>query len=386
MQRCFFIAICALFTACNPYERDIKHWEQLVEQAERIELSAPSAAHLLLDSVEYPVLMSKEWLADYSVSADYLADVSASDGYGTADWYTYNDDSDLDFFLYFLLIIVAILFIFFIICIVYLVNYEQKEFIKSKQERIKVLQDELTYYECVLKLCDEARELYQIKGGQLQLERQQIEEDKAQLDIQLKQKNKEYRRLKNALSKQLTEDIEDKLRFEEVSLQKELLEKMIHIKNMRFKQSSLKKENYELRRNMISEVEEVTRSGLMNYQIEINHINYLMLTKSRLYNKIKKQIKKHDMLETLTEREWTKIRRLLGLLYPTLPDLLDSHGFTPTEQLVCYLSFFELTEANEAALLGISLEEVKKTHTNIYKKLRGYKSKGNLLYYFLRMI
>ena len=155
---------------------------------------------------------------------------------------------------------------------------------------------------------------------------------------------------------------------------------------MRFKQSSLKKENYELRRNMISEVEEVTRSGLMNYQIEINHINYLMLTKSRLYNKIKKQIKKHDMLETLTERKWTKIRRLLGLLYPTLPDLLDSHGFTPMEQLVCYLSFFELTEANEAALLGISLEEVKKTHTNIYKKLRGYKSKGNLLYYFLRMI
>ena len=137
---------------------------------------------------------------------------------------------------------------------------------------------------------------------------------------------------------------------------------------------------------MISEVEEVTRSGLMNYQIEINHINYLMLTKNRLYNKIKKLIKKHDMLETLTEREWTKIRRLLGLLYPTLPDLLDRHGFTPTEQLVCYLSFFELTETNEAALLGISLEEVKKTHTNIYKKLRGYKSKGNLLYYFLRMI
>lgn len=92
------------------------------------------------------------------------------------------------------------------------------------------------------------------------------------------------------------------------------------------------------------------------------------------------------MLETLTEREWIKIRRLLGLLYPTLPDLLDRHGFTTTEQLVCYLSFFELTEANEAALLGISLEEVKKTHTNIYKKLRGYKSKGNLLYYFLRMI
>lgn len=74
MQRCFFIAICALFTACNPYERDIKHWEQLVEQAERIELSAPSAAHLLLDSVEYPVLMSKEWLVRYCQVAYRLAD------------------------------------------------------------------------------------------------------------------------------------------------------------------------------------------------------------------------------------------------------------------------------------------------------------------------
>ena len=135
MQRCFFIAICALFAACNPYERDIKHWEQLVEQAERIELSAPSAAYLLLDSVEYPVLMSKEWLADYSVSADYLADVSVSDGYGTAGWYTDNDDSDLDFFLYFLLIMVAILFIFFIIGIVYLVNYEQKVYHRCQYQK-----------------------------------------------------------------------------------------------------------------------------------------------------------------------------------------------------------------------------------------------------------
>ena len=74
MQRYFFIAICALFAACNPYERDIKHWEQLVEQAERIELSAPSAAYLLLDSVEYPVLMSKEWLVRYCQVACRLAD------------------------------------------------------------------------------------------------------------------------------------------------------------------------------------------------------------------------------------------------------------------------------------------------------------------------
>ena len=74
MQRCFFIAICALFAACNPYERDIKHWEQLVEQAERIELSAPSAAYLLLDSVEYPVLLSDEWLTRYCVLVCQLAD------------------------------------------------------------------------------------------------------------------------------------------------------------------------------------------------------------------------------------------------------------------------------------------------------------------------
>ena len=78
MQRCFFIAICALFAACNPYERDIKHWEQLVEQAERIELSAPSAAYLLLDSIKYPSLLSDKWVTRYCVLACRLADSIAT--------------------------------------------------------------------------------------------------------------------------------------------------------------------------------------------------------------------------------------------------------------------------------------------------------------------
>ena len=78
MQRYFFIAICALFAACNPYERDIKHWEQLVEQAEHIELSAPSAAYLLLDSIKYPSLLSDKWVMRYCVLACRLADSIAT--------------------------------------------------------------------------------------------------------------------------------------------------------------------------------------------------------------------------------------------------------------------------------------------------------------------
>ena len=78
MHRWLYIIIGIICTACNPNWKEIKQWEQLVEQAEQIERSAPSDAHALLDSVKYPSLLSDKWLTRYCVLACRLADSIAT--------------------------------------------------------------------------------------------------------------------------------------------------------------------------------------------------------------------------------------------------------------------------------------------------------------------
>ena len=78
MHRWLYIIIGIICTACNPNWKEIKQWEQLVEQAEQIERSAPSEAHALLDSVKYPSLLSDKWLTRYCVLACRLADSIAT--------------------------------------------------------------------------------------------------------------------------------------------------------------------------------------------------------------------------------------------------------------------------------------------------------------------
>ena len=78
MHRWLYIIIGIICTACNPNWKEIKQWEQLVEQAEQIERSAPSEAHALLDSIQYPMLLSDKWLTRYCVLACRLADSIAT--------------------------------------------------------------------------------------------------------------------------------------------------------------------------------------------------------------------------------------------------------------------------------------------------------------------
>ena len=78
MHRWLYIIIGIICTACNPNWKEIKQWEQLVEQAEQIERSAPSEAHALLDSVKYPSLLSDKWVTRYCVLACRLADSIAT--------------------------------------------------------------------------------------------------------------------------------------------------------------------------------------------------------------------------------------------------------------------------------------------------------------------
>ena len=66
-----FLLLSIYLVGCMPNKPEYKQW---VKQAEAAWPAAPSEARALLDSVQYPVLLSDEWLTRYCVLACQLAD------------------------------------------------------------------------------------------------------------------------------------------------------------------------------------------------------------------------------------------------------------------------------------------------------------------------
>lgn len=301
--------------------------------------------------------------------------------------YTYNPtDFFFDSWLYIFIILVMIMAIAFIIYMIYDTLKANKESTEENIERIKKLQKELTLYEYTLLLCVDASELYKIKRGQLTLEQQQIQEERAQLIHQLPQKKKEYRLLKETLSKQKVINDEEKLLLEAAELRKKLIESNIKIKNLELKKASINKENYETRRKIVDHIEITASAERDRCKSDLLLENSLLLYDSSFYKKLMKRVNKPEMTVPLTEKDWKQIQWMLYTYYPSLPNLFQEAGLLQEEQRSCYLLFFEIQPEKEEVLLDVSQETLQKMRQTIRQKLKVPATESSILTHLMRRV
>lgn len=87
-------------------------------------------------------------------------------------------------------------------------------------------------------------------------------------------------------------------------------------------------------------------------------LELLLLLKKRRYNKLK------------NEAHWLPLYAAINILYGDISDLLSPIGLTPQEMKVCYLTYIGLHNSEQAEILSLEANTIKKYKNRIRNKLK----------------
>ena len=166
-------------------------------------------------------------------------------------------------------------------------------------------------------------------------------------------------------------------------IRKKLVENQVKIRELDIEISRYDKKNSLYRIQILREQYRLLQDNKACILRGLLSINRTIVKEIPSYARIKKRIKNPDKVKPLGKRDWKSMQKILHYFYPSLQKCLDEAGFTPLEQRYSYLSFFRLTNQENALWLGIPLEKAEETGRQIQEKLSLSQKKNALLCYLL---
>lgn len=81
-------------------------------------------------------------------------------------------------------------------------------------------------------------------------------------------------------------------------------------------------------------------------------------------------LKKHRYNQLKNEAHWLLLYAAINILYGDISDLLSPIGLTPQEMKVCYLTYIGLHNSEQAEILSLEANTIKKYKNRIRNKLK----------------
>lgn len=166
-------------------------------------------------------------------------------------------------------------------------------------------------------------------------------------------------------------------------IRKKLVENQVKIRELDIEISRYDKKNSLYRIQILREQYRLLQDNKACILRGLLSINRTIVKEIPSYARIKKRIKNPDKVKPLGKRDWKSMQKILHYFYPSLQKCLDEAGFIPLEQRYSYLSFFRLTNQENALWLGIPSEKAEETGRQIQEKLSLSQKKNALLCYLL---
>ena len=220
---------------------------------------------------------------------------------------------------------------------------------------------------------------------QLEQELALREEEKEHIALRMKEGEQQVQELKTAQQRmkqeqeQLIADMSAKTKQEKEQFERKLAEKDEELNRIANKLEETTQHNQELETDYAL-VQDELEAG--NNRIE--ELNQQLMADSAICRKVRRLAKKSGKGQNapLSEKDIMELQKVINMVYPKFPALLEQVGLISSECPSCYLAFFDLTTSEEATLLNVSINTVHVYHTRIRTKLRFPKTEGSILKYF----